>query len=249
MSALSAALRSLPSGPKARSSLCLAAAVVLLANPLYLAYWHPGDAVYRYEAVEATPDGDGGLAFRTVDGGLPERHLRVEGVLCTGLGSRECSLEYAIHDGELDVNGSEPPRSYRYVRIDGQLYEPAIVGDRPYGELTHEPVDPETVLRELGRDDPATGRVADAVESGAIYTHQRLDDENEVVWHDGSYYVVHAAAVKRYGPRGTTCGSDGGGFCERADELRTRQRLLAWGATLAGLALAWRALRRAWAAG
>jgi hypothetical protein len=180
---------------------------------------------FRYESAEVSFHDDGAVdvphGVETVD---PD-------VVCLNLFPRRtCMLERAIHEnGGLRYDGVPShflDTQYEYVHVYGEgFFEP--VAEEVRGDVVNyslERVSSEEALSDVAIDTSrASEGVRAAVTSGHYTTSDRLPGANELVRHEGSYYVVHLAGG-HWGPN------------ERAPFVVTLQ----W---IAGIGGAWLILR------
>ncbi|WP_327052557.1 hypothetical protein [Halomicrococcus gelatinilyticus] len=230
-----------------RAVLYVLAGVALLASTFVLPGWHLDDDVYRYEAVEVSHDGAGVTAHYVETGADAPLSDIDQNLLCLGsIPSRQCELEYALFEGEIETRTSPVDNSrYQYVYLDGHFYEPTYV-ERANGTfMTHERVPAENVFGAVAvsgaRLSADERRV---IRSGSMLTYRQLEHANHLVEVDGEYYAILRDATRRDVGDGGTCVSDGDGFCQTANRKRWTDSLLTAAVVVAGLGALLAGLRR-----
>lgn len=179
-----------------RGAICVALGFAFLLNPLVVGTFDIGDPdTYVYESGEITFHDNG-----TVD--RPAGVDRVDpAIACLeSFLPRSCVLERAIYaDGGIryDVRSSDFRNDYRYVHVNGEGFFEPIVEDLGNGtfEYTHRPVPRGEVLDDVSEpSSEVSSGVRTAIETGEYRTSDPLADADELVVHDGSYYVVSAVS-------------------------------------------------------
>ncbi|QLH80625.1 hypothetical protein [Halosimplex pelagicum] len=216
--------------------LLIVAGFALVLNPFVVGALDLGDPdSYTYEPKEVTFYDNGTYGAPI---GVDEIDPRVA---CLGYPlSRSCALERAVHaDG--GITSDAYPLAvvrygrYYYVHVWGEGFFDTEAEELANGTVEYglEPVEQSRVLDSIAvSSDDASRGVRRALETGQFRTSDPLDDADELVAHDGSYYVVTEVASR------TTTG-------ERRDIVIALQ----WVAGIAGALLVLRGQRRRVAAG
>ncbi len=181
----------------------------------------PEDEVNQYTAYEVTHDDDE-LVLTNSDTGEEERGSSVamrnvdESVICLPAFTRECELAYREYEGIINATSSYPGE-FGFAYLDGEFYQ----FSRPPGsDLEFERTEPSEAFERIADDnDRLTETEREVLDEGKIATTRSVRT-NRLLKDDGDYYTILHTAGKHYGDGVTTCGSSGGGFCNRADRVR-----------------------------
>jgi hypothetical protein len=172
----------------------------LLLNPFVVGALDIGDPdSYTYEPKEVT----------FYDNGTYDAPIGVDeidpGVACLDtLPSRSCALERAVH-ANSGVTYDEYPRyvirdvRYPYVHVWGAGFFGTATEELANGSVEYglEPVPQSRALDSIAvSSDDASRGVRRALETGQYRTSDPLDDADELVAHDGNYYVVTEVASR-----------------------------------------------------
>ncbi|ELZ29214.1 hypothetical protein C475_03319 [Halosimplex carlsbadense 2-9-1] len=179
-------------------TLLIVVGFALLVNPFVVGALDIGDPdSYTYEPGRVTFYDNG-----TYDAADPADVIDPK-VACLDdqLPTRSCMLERAVHANDGVVYDGLPQRilgtDYWYVYVwDEGFFEPTSL-DRGNGTYEYglEPAEQSQALDyvAVSSEDASTG-VRRALETGQFRTSDPLDDADELVAHDGSYYVVTATS-------------------------------------------------------
>jgi hypothetical protein len=189
--------RSLPDA--SRGELYVVLGFTLLCNPFVVGALDVGDPdSYRYEPQQVAFHENG-----TYDVSRAVRDIDTEVACLETLPSRSCMLERAVHaNGGVVYDGlpaSVLQYDYWYVYVwEEGFFEPAAEetgnGTVAYGL---EPVAQSEALDDVAvSSDRASRGVRTALETGSVRTSDPLPDADELVAHDGSYYVVTATSYR-----------------------------------------------------
>ncbi|WP_226005438.1 hypothetical protein [Natrinema salinisoli] len=205
--------------PSLRRDLVFAVvALGLLTAPLWVAHLSVGERTYQYERVEVVTNGTD-IEYETDTERFPGPIS--DEIACAPAASlevRPCALEQKVLDNETvptKVYSSHPgptrapaptEERYRYVRIDGAIYEPTYVANesaqdeftRYYRiELALNQTAPEQALESVSRratSDTLSPTVVEAARNGDARAYRRVDlPETPVRLEDGAYYRVYLA--------------------------------------------------------
>ncbi|QLH76357.1 hypothetical protein HZS55_03135 [Halosimplex rubrum] len=183
-----------------RGGLYVFVGFALLLNPFVVGALDIGDPdSYTYEPKEITFHDNG-----TYDAPIGVDEID-PGVACLDtLPSRSCALERAVH-ANGGVTYDEYPRfvvrdvRYPYVHVWGAGFFETATEELANGSVEYglEPVPKSRVLDSVAvSSDDASRGVRGALETGQYRTSDPLDDADELVAHDGSYYVVTEVASR-----------------------------------------------------
>lgn len=191
-------------------------AIGLITAPLWAAALHIGEPTYAYDRAEVTTT-DTGIEYVNPDD-VPSRTPISDSVECAGWGgdARACAFEEHLLDDEViptEIYATNPNTTdlptplladyYRYVQIDGELYEPSYTANtsaqRDDGmyrvDLSLNSVDPEDVLYwvSFGVDsDRAQSIVIETARNGHTTTQEDVDvPETPIRLNDETYYRVY----------------------------------------------------------
>ncbi|WP_209452230.1 SH2 domain-containing protein [Halosimplex halophilum] len=181
-------------------TLVVVAGFALLLNPFVVGAFDIGDPdSYTYEPKEVTFHDNG--TYDTPDATSVAEPM----VACLDghLPSRSCTLEGAVHVNGGITYDALPQRllatDYRYVYVWNEgFFEPVAeeLGNGTY-EYGLEPVPQSSALESVATPiEDASRGVRRAVETGQYRTSDPLDDADELVEHDGDYYVVTATSYR-----------------------------------------------------
>lgn len=213
--------------------LFIAAGLVLLLNPVYvgaLALDEPN--WYRYESYQVVFTDDG---IEYPDGIAGSGDFDSD-VACLNSNHRVCRLEYHVfRNGGIahpDRMAAGPGRGYRYAYLNDSFYQvvPQTLGGS--GTLGHEKLPRAEALGYVATPlEEASPAIRDAVKTGAVETHRRLQGADELVRMEGNYYVVGRVASHTY-------------HSSAYDRKKLEGRIIEGGLMVAGIALGlWFVLR------
>lgn len=193
-------------------------AVCLLTVPAATALLDVGEPTYRYERVEVTTDGSSVEYANESD--APDRTPVDGAIACAESGPYAWEVRACTFEESVLENGTVPtefsygapgrvhlsfhPERYRYVSLNGTVYETAYVANesapRDDGyriDLTLEPSSPEAALEHVSHDVTAravSSTAAEAARTGDVTTRQEATvPERPIRLEDGTYYRVYLA--------------------------------------------------------
>ncbi|WP_232685762.1 hypothetical protein [Halobacterium zhouii] len=162
-----------------RGHVLLAAAVVLLATPLWIGAVLPHEPVHKYETHEVTADENG----IHVDSPLV---MPLRDVTCSAPFDLECRfVERVQNAGEIRINDSYPTLADEYAYDN---YEWRVESHQNYSIVSLEPVSPETVLDGIARN--PSPELEAALESGWVSTDYDVPAEHVVYATSDGYRVI-----------------------------------------------------------
>ena len=199
--------------PFRRTLLWVVIAVVLLASPVAVSATNVSERTYTYERAEVVVDDEDGIAYAG-DPDLYNRHLS-EDIGCSTPGdTRTCAFErYLVSNGTVPTGmyASDPSSAspafgldierYRYVQLDGTVYEPTYVANRTVQnddgnyriDLALESTEATDALRDVsdGRTD-VPSVVAEAAREGSASADREVEvPRTPIRVDDGTYYRVY----------------------------------------------------------
>ena len=204
--------------PPTRRELTVALAVLLVAVPVWAPVLDVTGPDYRYETVELSTQ-DGKLAVDAPDGS----HVHdVAGIDCFDRSvefTRQCFYDGGAIDGNVtgvnpsivEVSGPAAAgeltrtRDDEYVMLGDEVYRRSttfVEANESAGltvELGVDRLDPVTALEDVA-DEDAAAPARTAIEVGSVTTNEPIEDTNEVLAVDGSYYVVFEESRQRSYP-------------------------------------------------
>lgn len=194
-------------------------AVGLLASPALVAFLDVGERTYRYERVEVTTDGSS-VEYAN-ESAAPDRTPIDGAIACAESGLYAWELRACTFEKSVLENGTVPtelsygspgrvpqlslyPERYRYVSLNGTVYETAYVANEsaPRGDgyridLTLEPASPEAALEHASHDiasKEVSSTAAEVARTGDVTTLQKETvPERPIRLEDGTYYRVFLA--------------------------------------------------------
>ncbi|WP_415379699.1 hypothetical protein [Halosimplex sp. TS25] len=187
----------------ARGEICIVLGFALLLNPFVVGAFDVGDPdSYTYEPKEVTFYDNG--TYDAADGAdvVDPRVACLDDTLPT----RSCAVERAVHaTGGVTYDG--PPSNfldhdYWYVHVWGEGFFEPVAEELENGTVEYglEPVPRSEALEAVSTQiDDASNGVREAIETGEYRTSDPLDGADELVVHDGSYYVVTATSYRATG--------------------------------------------------
>ncbi|MFC7197097.1 hypothetical protein ACFQL4_24700 [Halosimplex aquaticum] len=183
--------RSLPGST--RGEIYVALGFALLLNPFVVGAFDVGDPdSYTYEPKEITFYDNG-----TVDRPAGVRDVDPAVACFEALPQRTCMLERAIRaNGGVRYDGLSSTflrHDYQYVYVYGEGFFAPVADDlgNDTVEYTIRPVSQSAALDSIAEPSSDASRgVRTALETGEYRTSDPLDGANELVTHDGDYYVV-----------------------------------------------------------
>lgn len=202
--------------PRRRDAVLALIALALLAGPLWAPSLHVGDSHYRYDRAEVTVNGTG-IEYATASDSVHVPAISEE-IACSGHREvRPCAFERLLLDNltvPTEVYTNNPFSSgstwiydrYRYVLLNGTVYEPTHVPNRSVRrdglyrlDLDLRRVPPERALRSVSvTAEEASSTVAEVARTGETSVRHRLDPPaTPIRLDDGTYYRVYRVA----GPR------------------------------------------------
>ncbi|ADD05490.1 uncharacterized protein Nmag_1919 [Natrialba magadii ATCC 43099] len=196
-------------------------AVCLLTSPFLVATVHIGEPAHEFDRAAVTTN-DSAIEYADEDEDEDEDDVPFltpisEDIDCAGWAGdlRACALEEQVLDGQPVPAGmwtgeaghtpvSTPYLSgyYRYIQLDGQVYEPAYetnASEQRNGmhrvELALEPADPDDALQRVSvdvTDEDLHPTVAETAREGATTTRAAVDvPETPIELEDGTHYRVY----------------------------------------------------------
>lgn len=220
-------------------------AICLLTVPVVTAFLDVGEPTYRYERVEVTTDGS---SVEYADESAAPDRTPVDGAIaCAESGPYAWEVRACTFEESVLENGTVPtefsygapgrvplpfhPERYRYVSLNGTVYETVYVANesapRDDGyriDLTLEPASPEAALEHASYDVTSrevSSTAAEAARTGDATTLRKATvPDRPIRLEDGSYYRVFLA-----------------GEIEPSKPARNLRPVLTYLAPLAGIAL------------
>ena len=194
-----------------RDLLIAAVAVGLVATPLWIGAFGFGDPIYTYERSEVASVGEN-VVYKDKPSSPYGPVAISDEIACSAawIQIRTCAFEaYLLENDPVETgfrssdpeNFSPPFGGYRYVSIDGTIYEAAYTGadDGRTIYLDLEPADPDEALERVSipADRPDVPEaVREAAETGKAETRSELDvPQTPIATDDGSYYRVYQAGL------------------------------------------------------
>ena len=189
-------------------------ALGLLAGPLWVTQLSVGPRMYQYERAEVVTNGTD-IEYASGTSRIPGPIS--DEIACAGSWEvRPCALEqvllgnetvstriYSSHPGPTRAPAEE---RYRYVRIDGAVYEPTYIANESVQEenamyyridLALNRTAPDQVLESVSRramSDALSPTVVEAARNGDARAHRKADvPETPIRLEDGTYYRVYLA--------------------------------------------------------
>lgn len=226
--------------------------LALLLNPLVPGVHLGSGTVYRYEAATVEYAAGQGFDLRYVRTGRRLEPVAVDDqIACEDWRDRWfCRVATSVErNGGVPAHASAGlrfPSRYEFVLLDGRLYRPTTTERSEKGYLTLEPANESDPLRAVAGTDLSAVEER-AVESGRVVTYRRLRRTDQLLRHEGDYYVVRRTARKEYTRGRDSCHGSPDGFCDAADWKRRTDTALTLGSRLAGVVLvflSWERIRQ-----
>lgn len=203
--------------PFRRTLLWVVIAVVLLASPVAVSATNVSERTYTYERAEVVVDDEDGIAYAG-DPDLYDRHLSEDIGCSTPTDTRTCAFERhlvsnaTVPTGMYATSPSDTIHAfglglerYRYVQLDGTVYEPTFVANRTVQnddgnyriDLALESTDATDALRDVSID-VSDGRanvpsvVVEAAREGSASADREVEvPQTPIRVDDGTYYRVY----------------------------------------------------------
>jgi hypothetical protein len=213
-------MSALPLTPARRDALTCAFALVLLAAPLWSLPLGLGERVHEYERAAVTVNGSS-LEYATEIDDTPDHTPISDEIGCSGdFDTRICAFEsHLAANHSIPTEWQSRPDSsnytslpgrqrYRYVRVDGQIYEAAYTTGDPHAGgnasadglvriyLAQQPADPRETLDAVSADaEDVPPTVRRAAQTGSANHTGSVEVPETPVRTSTGYYRVYEASV------------------------------------------------------
>lgn len=200
-----------------RDILLAVVALTLLVAPLWVPAINIGDSTYTYARAQIVLDDEDGITYANETEGPFWKYISKDIGCSISRDVRPCAFERYLAANntvptEVYTNNPDAPHEmaterYRYVQVDGSVYETSYVGNRSVQndaglyrlDLALELASPADVLRAVSRDVSAehvdvAPVVVEAAKEGEATSHHEVEvPQTPMRLDDGTYYRVYTA--------------------------------------------------------